>query len=68
MRKWIWTFGCGTPWAGKYVIVHTAQGDGREEVFEKYGQSNCSMSYPFDKGMELARRYGWKCLGVVRAY
>lgn len=70
MIKWIWTFGGGTPWAGKYVIVYSYgnKGDGREKVFEAFGQENCSMSYLFDKGMELARRYGWKCLGVVRAY
>lgn len=70
MRKWIWTFGSGTKYRGQYVIVccRDGEGDGREEVFERYGQDNCSMSYLFDKGMELARRYGWKCLGVVRAY
>lgn len=65
MRKWIWTFGCGTPWAGKYVIVHTAHGDGRERVFEKYGQQNCAMSYLYDKGMAIAEKYGYQLLEVM---
>ena len=67
MRKWIWTFGSKTKYGGKYVIVcrPDGEGNGREEVFEKYGQSNCSMSYLFDKGMELAKRYNWECMGVM---
>lgn len=67
MRHWIWTFGCGTPWAGKYVIVHTDHGDGREKVFEKYGQKNCSMSYPYCKGMLIVNKYGYELLEVMEA-
>ena len=67
MRKWIWTFGSKTKYGGKDVIVcrPEGEGDGREEVFERYGQQNCSMSYLFDKGMELAQRYNWECMGVM---
>ena len=63
MRKWIWTFGVGTPWAGKYVIVHTDHGDGRERVFEVFGQENCSMSYLYDDGMEVVEKYGLELAG-----
>lgn len=63
MRHWIWTFGCGTPWAGKYVIVHTAHGDGRERVFEVFGQENCSMSYLYEDGMKAVEKYGLELAG-----
>lgn len=63
MRKWIWTFGKGTPWAGKYVIVHTAHGDGRERVFEVFGQNNCAMSYPYDMGMKYVEKYSLELVG-----
>lgn len=63
MRKWIWTFGKGTPWAGKYVIVHTARGDGRERVFEVFGQENCSMSYLYEDGMKAVEKYGLELAG-----
>lgn len=63
MRHWIWTFGCGTPWAGKYVIVHTAYGDGRERVFEVFGQENCSMSYLYEDGMKAVEKYGLELAG-----
>lgn len=65
MRKWIWTFGCGTPWAGKYVIVHSYgnKGDGRERVFEVFGQENCSMSYLYENGMKAVEKYGLELVG-----
>lgn len=63
MRKWIWTFGVGTPWAGKYVIVNTDRGDGRERVFEVFGQENCSMSYLYDDGMKAVEKYGLELAG-----
>lgn len=63
MRHWIWTFGCGTPWEGKYVIVHTAHGDGRERVFEVFGQENCSMSYLYEDGMKIVEKYGLELVG-----
>lgn len=63
MRDWIWTFGVGTPWAGKYVIVHAANGDGRERVFEVFGQENCSMSYLYDMGMKAVEKYGLELAG-----
>ena len=63
MRHWIWTFGCGTPWAGKYVIVHTDHGDGRERVFEVFGQENCSMSYFYEQGMKIVEKYGLELAG-----
>lgn len=65
MRKWIWTFGVGTPWAGKYVIVHSygTKGDGREKVFEAFGQANCSMSYPYEKGMKIVEKYELELCG-----
>ena len=63
MRKWIWTFGVGTPWAGKYVITHTSRGDGRERVFEVFGQENCSMSYLYEDGMKAVEKYGLELAG-----
>ena len=65
MIKWIWTFGVGTPWAGKYVIVHSYgnKGDGRERVFEVFGQENCSMSYFYEQGMKIVEKYGLELCG-----
>ena len=63
--KWIWTFGCGTPYKGKYVIIDTEEGDGREYMFEHYGQNNCCMSYPYEKGMRLVEKYGYKCINDI---
>ena len=63
MKKWIWTFGVGTPWAGKYVIVHTDHGDGRGRVFEVFGQENCSMSYLYEDGMKAVEKYGLELAG-----
>lgn len=63
MRKWIWTFGVGTLWAGKYVIVYTSHGDGRERVFEVFGQENCSMSYLYADGLRLVKKYGLELIG-----
>lgn len=63
MRKWIWTFGVSSPYRGKYVVVNTNKGDGREFVFEKFGRQNCSMSYLYNKGIEIVKKHGYQCIG-----
>lgn len=65
MRKWIWTFGVGTPYAGKYVIVNTDKSDGREYMFNKYGQQNCCMSYFYNAGIMIVERHGYQLLEEV---
>ena len=62
MSKWIWTFGGGTKYAGKYIVVNSENGDGREHIFEIYGQGNCAMSYPYNVGIKLAEKYKWDFL------
>ena len=59
MRKWIWTFGVGSPYKGKYVVIETDNGDGREYMFNMYGRQNCCMSYPYEKGIALVEKYGY---------
>lgn len=63
--KWIWTFGIGTPYKGKYVVIETDNDDGREYMFKKYGRDNCCMSYPYEKGIELVKKYNYKCIDAV---
>lgn len=60
MKKWVWTFGSATPHKGKYVVVNTADDDGREYMYGKYGQRNCAMSYPYDMGMAVVNKYGYQ--------
>lgn len=48
MRKWIWTFGGETIFRNKYIVVYCDKGDGRDILFEIYGQENMSESYPED--------------------
>lgn len=45
MKKWIWTFTNNSMFANKYIIVNSDNGDGREVVFEIYGQDNMDMPY-----------------------
>lgn len=66
MRKWIWTFGVGTPYKGKYVVIETDNGDGREYMFNRYGRQNCCMSYLYDKGMELVKKYNYQLIENVK--
>lgn len=66
MRKWIWTFGVGSPYKGKYVVIETDNGDGREYMFNKYGKQNCCMSYLYAKGMELVKKYGYTLIENVK--
>lgn len=67
MRKWIWTFGCDTPYSGKYVVVECLHGDGRDYMFKKYGQDNCCMSYLYDDiGMDIVKKYGFKLIEEVK--
>ena len=66
MRKWIWTFGVGSPYKGKYVVIETDNGDGREYMFNRYGKQNCCMSYPYSKGMELVKKYGYQLIENVK--
>ena len=63
--KWVWTFGVGTPWKGKYVVVNTEDGDGREYMFNKYGQQNCCRAYPYEEGMIFVNRYGYKLIEEI---
>lgn len=64
--KWIWTFGIGTPYKGKYVVIETDNDDGREYMFDRYGRMNCCMSYPYDKGMELVKKYGYQLIENIK--
>lgn len=66
MKKWIWTFGVGTAYKGKYVVLRTDYGDGREYMFNKYGRQNCCMSYLYAKGMELVKKYGYTLIENVK--
>lgn len=66
MRKWIWTFGVGSPYKGKYVVIETDNGDGREYMFNRYGRQNCCMSYLYDKGMELVKKYNYQLIENVK--
>lgn len=66
MRKWIWTFGVGSPYKGKYVVIETDNGDGREYMFNRYGRQNCCMSYLYEKGMELVKKYNYQLIENVK--
>lgn len=68
MKKWLWTFGLGTMFANKYIIVNTDKGDGREILFQIYGKDNLSASYLLDfepyKEEELREKYCYKKIAV----
>lgn len=66
MKKWIWTFGVGSPYKGKYVVIETDNGDGREYMFNRYGRQNCCMSYLYEKGMELVKKYNYQLIENVK--
>lgn len=34
-------------------------------MFDKYGQDNCCMSYPYEKGLQLVKKYNYECIEVV---
>jgi hypothetical protein len=57
-RDWIFTFGCGQPYAGRYCVIHGTFNAAREEMFRRHGQM-WSMQYrtPEDAGVET---YGLK--------
>jgi hypothetical protein len=57
-RDWVFTFGCGQAYAGRYCVIHGTFNAAREEMFRRHGQM-WSMQYrtPEDAGVET---YGLK--------
>ena len=68
MRRWLWTFGSGTMFANKYVIVNCDIDDGREMLFQIFGKDNLATSYLLDLEPnveeEFRRKYGYKKIAV----
>lgn len=68
MKKWLWTFGCDTMFAKKYVIVTTTNGDGRDVLYQVYGKDNLASAYSLDfepyKEGKLREEYGYKKIGA----
>jgi hypothetical protein len=58
VRDWIFTFGCGQGYAGRYVVIHGTFESAREEMVRRHGQV-WSMQYRTqeDAGVET---YGLK--------
>lgn len=58
VRDWIFTFGCGQAYAGRYEVIHGTFDEAREEMFRRHGEK-WSMQYrtPEDAGVE---KYGLK--------
>lgn len=67
VTKWIWTFGGMNKFlADKYVVINGDEQDGRDYVFERYGQDNCCMDYPYEYGMDkVVKKYNLKLLEEV---
>lgn len=65
-KKFLWTFGVGTMFGKKYIIVETDTDDGREVLFEIYGKDNMCNSYLIDECPEIvdtvAVNRGLKCI------
>lgn len=57
-RDWVFTFGCGQPYAGRYVVINGTFEGARARMFEMHGQM-WSMQYRTkeDAGVET---YGLK--------
>jgi hypothetical protein len=43
-QDWIFTFGCGQAYAGRYCVIHGTFDAAREEMFNRFG-SRWSMQY-----------------------
>ena len=58
VRDWIFTFGCGQAYAGRYCVIRGTHDEARAEMFRRHGQQ-WSMQYrtPEDAGVET---YGLK--------
>lgn len=69
--KWVYTFGVGTPYRGKYLMVETDDPDRtRESVYNAFGQNNISTVYIYDEenfanlvGKEKAAKYKYVTYG-----
>jgi hypothetical protein len=57
-RDWVFTFGCGQPYAGRFEVIHGTFNSAREEMVRRHGQV-WSMQYRSeeDAGVET---YGLK--------
>lgn len=63
MKKYLITFGIGTKWRGKCVIITASTEDNvREYVYEKYGQYNVAMFYDYETSKEIISKYNYEVI------
>lgn len=67
MKKWLWTFTNNYIFAKKYIILTTDKDDGREILYQIYGQQNLLQSYSLDyepyKEEEIREQKDYKKIG-----
>ena len=63
VKKYIFTFGVGTPFKGRYVEIEGTYNEAREAMFDMFG-SKWAFQYAPTKGAELIARFGYKQLDV----
>lgn len=58
VRDWIFTFGCGQAYAGRYCVIHGTFDEARDEMFRRHGRQ-WAMQYRTEEeaGVE---KYGLK--------
>ena len=67
MKKYFVTFGLGTNWRRKYVVVYADTGDEvRNYVFSKYGQDNVAWIYDYKTAKSIIKAYGYEKIEEVR--
>ena len=62
-KVYIFSFGVGQAFAGKYVELYGTENEARAEMFRLFGDK-WSMQYTQEQGLKLADEYGWEPLSV----
>lgn len=63
MKKYLITFGLGTKWRGKCVVITASDDDKvREYVYGKYGQWNVAAVYDYETSKEIISKYNYEVI------
>lgn len=66
MAKYLFTFGIGTRYKQKCVIVETDDEIlARQYVYRKYGQQNVASVYDYEKYSHLIEKYNYKIMKEI---